>query len=294
MLINKIIFYTPGHNGDIHYSREFVKDIIKKIPNIPAEYWCNSSKKILKDIHSLKIKPFNLWGICKNNFFYDLETKTVYINTWVGCDYSVNGEGKYGCCLKSNYFMYKQIFNFLNIKIENEEYYIPSIDSSFYDTLKIDEFFKNNHYKFYCLISNGNVLSGQAENLNLNNFIKKLALNFKNTCFILTDSSDKIYFENVFYTDDIINTTDGDLNEIAHLSTKCNIIVGRASGPFCFCHNKNNLYDKKKIFIVFTHAKPEGTWVDDTKIDGAKHIWSNNFDLDLMHDTISNEIKNIL
>ena len=38
MLIHKIIFYTTGHNGDIHYSREFIKDIIKKIPNLAFEF----------------------------------------------------------------------------------------------------------------------------------------------------------------------------------------------------------------------------------------------------------------
>ena len=36
--INKIIFYTIGHNGDVHYSREFIKDIIRKIPNVEYEY----------------------------------------------------------------------------------------------------------------------------------------------------------------------------------------------------------------------------------------------------------------
>ena len=183
-MINKIIFYTTGHNGDIHYSREFIKDIIKKIPNVLFEYHHNASAKLLKDISSLSINSFNLWDIYKNNFYYDPNTQIFYINTWIGCDYSQDGIGRHGCCLKSNYYMYNKIFDALGIKIENENYYIPSIQWNSYDISKIDDFFKLKIYKEYCLISNGNVLSGQAENINLNDIIKNLAIKFKNTGFL--------------------------------------------------------------------------------------------------------------
>jgi len=292
-MINKIIFYTIGHNGDIHYSREFIKDIIKKIPNILFEYHHNASAKLLKDISSLSINSFNLWNIYKNNFYYDPNTQIFYINTWIGCDYSQDEIGRHGCCLKSNYYMYNKIFDALGIKIENENYYIPSIQWNSYDISKIDDFFKLKIYKEYCLVSNGNVLSGQAENINLNDIIKNLAIKFKNTGFVLTDSSNRIEQSNVIYTDDIITTIGGDLNEIGYLSTKCDIIVGRASGPFCFAHNKDSLYDNKKTFIVFSNNKSEGLWanIEESEINCAKQIWSNNFDLQSMYSIIEEEIR---
>lgn len=293
MLISKIIFYTTGHNGDIHYSREFIKDIIKKLPHTSFEYHFNSSAKLLKDISCLSIKPFDLWNLYKNAFYYDPNTQIFYINTWIGCDYSQDGTGRYGCCLKSNYYMYNKIFDVLGIKIENENYYIPSIQWNCYDIFKIDNFFKLKTYKQYCLISNGNVLSGQAKNINLNDIIKHLAIKFKNTGFILTDSLNRVQQSNVIYTDDIIATTGGDLNEIGYISTKCNLIVGRASGPYCFAHNKDSLYDNKKTFIVFSNSKSEGLWanIEESEINYAKQIWSNNFDLESVYSIIDQEIR---
>jgi hypothetical protein len=295
MLINKIIFYTTGHNGDIHYSREFIKDIIKKIPNITYEYHFNSSVKLLKDISSLSVKPFDLWHIYKNHFVYDSNTNIFYINTWIGSDYSDDGSGRYGCCLKSNYFMYKKIFDILGITIENENYYIPDVKWDCYDIFKIDEFFKSKNYKNYCLISNGNVLSGQADNSNLNDIIKILSTKFSDTGFILTDISNKLNHPNIYYTNDIIDTTDGDLNEIGYMSTKCDIIIGRASGPYCFAHNKSTLYDNTKTFIVFSNSRNEGIWADieDTEKNCSKQIWSDNFDLDIMRDIIDQEITKL-
>ena len=295
MLINKIIFYTTGHNGDIHYSREFIKDIIKKIPNVAFEYHCNVSVKLLKDISCLSIKPFDLWNLYKNPFYYDSNNQIFYINTWIGCDYSSDETGRYGCCLKSNYFMYKKIFDILGITIENENYYIPDVKWDCYDIFKIDEFFKFKNYKNYCLISNGNVLSGQADNCNLNDIIKILATKFENTGFILTDISNKLNYPNIYYTNDIIDTPGNDLNEIGYMSTKCDIIIGRASGPYCFAHNKNTLYDNTKTFIVFSNSRNEGIWADieETENNCSKQIWSNNFDLDIMRDIIDQEITKL-
>jgi hypothetical protein len=196
-----------------------------------------------------------------------------------------------GCSLNANYLKYKELYNILNLLIKNKNYYIPEINWNCFDIQNIDNFIEND--KIYCLISNGDVLSGQALNFNFNPIIEKLSDNFSNINFILTNNKEKLKKTNIFYTDDIIKTENGDLNEIGYLGTKCKIIVGRASGPFCFCHNKSILTDKEKTLIVFSKLKNDGIWATPEENDScnfAKQIWSNNFDFENVYDIIKNSI----
>lgn len=49
-----IYFYNNFHNGDIHYSRTFVKDIMSKLGDNDYCYLHNCDPSILKDIKKLK------------------------------------------------------------------------------------------------------------------------------------------------------------------------------------------------------------------------------------------------
>jgi hypothetical protein len=57
---------------------------------------------------------------------------------------------------------------------------------------------------------------------------------------------------NIVFTDDIFQQ-ECDINEIAYLSTKCTLIVGKNSGPYMFTHIKENIIDSSKIFISLSH-----------------------------------------
>jgi hypothetical protein len=63
--------------------------------------------------------------------------------------------------------------------------------------------------------------------------------------------------DNVVFTNDIIKSNECDLNEISYLSTFCDIIVGRNSGPFCFASTKNNLKDPNKTFYAFGNKETD-------------------------------------
>jgi hypothetical protein len=65
------------------------------------------------------------------------------------------------------------------------------------------------------------------------------------------------------------------------------VIVGRSSGPHCFTHIKENLLDEKKVYISFTNNKNEGIWYNESI---AKQVWTNNYDLNNIYNTINNEI----
>jgi hypothetical protein len=56
---------------------------------------------------------------------------------------------------------------------------------------------------------------------------------------------------NIKFTEDIIKVEGCDLNEIGYLSTFCDIIIGRNSGPFCFSTNTENINNSNTIFYAF-------------------------------------------
>ena len=57
----KIInFFNCAHNGDVHLSREFVKDIINKTNCDDYEYWHINKPNLLKDLDLGFGNPQNL------------------------------------------------------------------------------------------------------------------------------------------------------------------------------------------------------------------------------------------
>jgi len=294
--VNSIVFYNEGHNGDVHYSREFVKYITKNIP-IPYTYNIRCDESILKN-SNIVVNKEN----CKNilhkyrqeEIVYFEKEKILLINAWIG---SSNAkfiwENEAGCSLTANFNKYSQIFNKLNIKILNPVDYIPEMSWENCDTDQIDNFLQNYFLEKTILICNGPVKSGQSENIDLNPIVEKLANLNPKVLFILTDSERKINKNNVVYTSDIIKINGSDLNEIAYIGTKSDIIVGRASGPFCFCHNKATLFDPTKTFLAFTYYKNDGLWALPEQLPEkkAKQVWSNKFDFDSVCDTINKELN---
>ena len=45
-----------------------------------------------------------------------------------------------------------------------------------------------------------------------------------------------------------------DLNEISYLSTHCDLIVGKNSGPFIYCLTQQNINNPAKRFISFNNV----------------------------------------
>ncbi len=290
--VSEFLFYNSGHNGDLHYSRNFVKDILNKI-SIKAQYHYSCSHKLLKDIKTITFTGNQDSLFPRNSeITYDQENKVLYINTWVGSSDTQFIQNEVGCSLTANYEKFKHIFKNLNIEYSAPSSYIPDVNWNEYDIHFVDRFLETYKFKKYVLFCNGPVLSGQSANIDLNELISLLADNNKDVAFLLTDSSKKIFKDNVFYTSDFITTSGGDLNEIGYLSTKSDIIIGRGSGPFCFAHNKDVLFDDKKTLIAFTNYMTDGLWALPNQLPArqAKQLWSNNFDLIAMYDIIHAEI----
>lgn len=276
----KVIFYNNFHNGDIHYSREFVKDIMKKLPENEYYYSHRNHNNLLKDIKNIRHINVPL----DNSSQIQFKDNMILINTWIG-----QCSAKYltqDCSLYSNYNMYQDIYKLLGIEIENIEFYIPSIDFCFVEKNGIDNFsFKSKKV----LICNGTIYSDQCPPFSFDYCINILSDKFSDIDFILTSES-TIKKDNVHYTSNIIKINGNDLNEIAYLSTQCNVIVGRASGPHAFTHIKENFNNPDKIFISFTYKKNEGMWYDNNI---CQQIWSDDFSGQNIIKVIENKIKNL-
>lgn len=251
-----ICFFTEGHNGDIVHSKSFVQDIADQL-DIPCLYHHKKNLKLTEDLNVVTTQ------IAPSSYYEKfIETENIFfINTWLypyllekNFQLDVNVETNYnifsGVCERIN-----KVFN-TNIKLKSIENYLPFIDFSFSKTQNIDTYISQNQNK-KILFCNGPCLSGQSPyNEDMSSIMEKLSSTYPDITFIATQRFDTEK-SNIHFTDDIININECDLNEIGYLSTFCSLIIGRNSGPFCFCTIKQNYNDKNKIFYAFGHRKSD-------------------------------------
>jgi len=246
----KIVFFNHYHNGDIFASKGYVADLIKEFKGYEVIYQHFNSSKLLRDLN-VEFKSLELpLGPFTDRIPYLEHEDSVYINTWIGNHLSDGG----GINWNTYHNMFKKIYSTVsNIKdrsidLGSVEYYIPEIEYEYFDIPNI------NIPKDSVIISNGPVLSGQSDLSDINKVIQSI-LDNTNRTVILTHFA-PFNSERVAFTNNLINTVGGDLNEIAWISDQCEYIIGRNSGPFCFMTNKKTLNDaNKKIISIGNNEK---------------------------------------
>lgn len=268
--INDILFFNMFGNGDLHYSREFVKFFSSKI-GLPAKYHHRKCSGLLRDIPGVEFQGSFPFPIADTNpiglFQVD---QTLLFSTWIGQE-GCKWLHPDGCTIRNNYKFYLEHAKVFGIQIPEEKEFIPTIDYSKYhiDSIKISKD-KN------ILICNGPALSGQSRNFDMSSVIVALAQKHPSCRFFVTQGM-PTPFENIIDLNLMIDTNGlSNLNEISYVSLFCDIIVGRGSGPFCFTHVKENLYDKNKTYLVMGNQEREGNWVtmsDYGDPNCAKQIW---------------------
>jgi len=251
--LEKLIFYNEYGNGDIFESREFVEELYAFFNPAECYYAHGKDPHIIKDMEFLTSIPFD-HGKMDSMKPFIIDGDTLYINTWIGRD------GKYvlpgiGCTVEKLHEMYNEILMMLDMKYELKKPptgYIPMIKFLKYDIQNICEFVTH-HQELMVLISNGPVQSNQAYNFDFTPVVDRLCDEFKDVSFIVT-SQISLEKPNLYFTWDIIKSDKGcDLNEIGYLSTFCNIVVGRSSGPQVFAQHHDNYVDSNKTNISFTY-----------------------------------------
>lgn len=249
--MKKICFFNHYHNGDLFHSKSFVQQIIN---TIDTEFlYAHSNNPVLLSDLNAKYEPIP--NISHSIRFLDTED-IFYVNTWIG-SYFVEGEKYYGeCTLRFSYEMFAKIFDELNQKFNCNlnllpiENYFPFINYSKFNISEVDNYIRTDLTK-KVLFSNGPCLSGQCRYYgDMSPIVTQLADKYPDITFICTHRI-STSLKNIKFTEDIIKVSGCDLNEIGYLSTFCDIIVGRNSGPFCFSTNLENINNKNTIFYAF-------------------------------------------
>jgi len=253
------------HYGDLFTCKGFVQQIQEELgKQIKILYWHECHPKALTD---LNFESCEL-SLTKQELFlpYVEKENILYVNLWRAQREEFSG--KVGVNHEFLQRAWKRIFqkinNFFNTSliVKNMEHYVPNIDYAPYkENFKLKRYIEASINTKKILVSNGPATSGQSFADNMSYSIKQLATRYKNIDFICT-SKFKNDLQNVKFTDDIIDPGEVvhkeknsrgtcDLNEISYLSTFCNIIIGKNSGPFIYCLTKDNLFDKNKSIVSF-------------------------------------------
>jgi hypothetical protein len=269
-MIKNLFFYNNWHNGDLHVSRGIVNYIVnvmkERSPNMGFYYGHYNDPEILKDLPVIYDKNYLSYLNDKKHNCFFIRDESLFINTW----YGVNNYlyyNSFGPTFDCVFELMKAPANELGIDLTNVNIkdLMPVINFDKYDICNIDLSFMKNKINLY--ISNGEVYSQQISNHNMNLVISRLANEYKDINFILTNVvGNKLSSHNIYYTQDLIMKNNCDLNENAFISTKCDIIIGRASGTYTFALNTVNLFDREcKIVCISDYPEQFGDfWLGKT------------------------------
>ena len=281
-----INIYNHFHNGDIFYARVLINGLIEKYN---VNFYHNLNTPLLSDMDGVT----EISGV-PNHF--DIQTSDIQnknVNSWIGQQNMKFVNTHIPGCSFENYFnLVKIILNNYNLDINTDEHhYLPVVNYEKilnYESIltRMNEI--KSKYNKLILISNGDVNSEQAKNVDLSETINALS-NTNSSSLFLTTKPINHNQPNIIDTSSLTNTTP-DLLQISLISTFCNIIVGRSSGPYCFTHTKENLLNPNKTYISFSNNRNEGVWYKNSK---AKQLWSSDFNLNNIFTIINNEINNL-
>jgi len=271
-MMSKIVFFNHFHKGDLHTHKEFIRHLQAEMPNTTFEYMHNNAEKLTAELNIAKIgTPADL----NNTVPFYQDDDTLYVNTWVGCNWDVFC--KYGGInmhtlyeqWEGNIAQINEVFN-TNIKLyKKKEDYLPKINYSLLNTDTIDNYIDSNREGRKVLICNNEPQSNQSFNSNMREHILPFAEMYPDTDFICTNKFDTDGNKNIKFTSDIIGeVADGDLLEISYLSSHCNIIIGKNSGPYVFCETYDNYMDTNKSFISFNSKHPDYEDIQETMSNG--------------------------
>lgn len=254
-----ITFYCNFNHGDNHLVRSLIRYVKDDFDLYDIKLKHPNGEKDLKDLNiSLFWKPpkekFDFRGYYK-------EYGILYFNYQV-LAYNRKHFAKDSFTIITAYNIFNQTLkeNF-NSKLPGEIIdYLPSIDYSQY-IIENTDLFTNwcDGDKKKVLICNNTPQSDQSININFEDIIGHLKVTFPDVLFFITNGSSHIG-NNVMEAEMLVGSG-SNLNEISYLSTKCDVIIGRYSGPHTFTYVKENLLNPDKTFITFCPSSPlYGKW----------------------------------
>lgn len=240
-------FFNNFNNGDLHVVRTLIKYVMKTFPGFNYRLRHPNDVKVLKDLHiplywktppakfdyrgyyqEYGILNFNTQALCHDRQFFDKNSFTIvtFYNIFAKTLLDV-----------FKFKMPERILDFL-----------PQVDYNVYDIKnlkKLDMSGKN------VLVCNNIPLSEQSTTFDMNDLLKQIVTLYPNIHFFVTNKA-TLESPNISYVSDITGDIGNDLNEISYLSTRCDCIIGRYSGPHTFTYVRENLLNPKKMFVTFS------------------------------------------
>jgi len=280
--MGKLIFYNLWHNGDIHFTRSYIRDIMKKTNFDEYQYLHNNNPGILRDIPNLVYGKTNEY--CQDTTIVLRVNNDLYINVWIGFYNSLFNEEVDSPVRTVSGVLYRfftHIYEKLGIKLGDERDYVPFIEFDSFDKTKIDTFIETNKYP-KVLVVNGPVFAYQSViEINFMDIINRLSEDYPYVQFLLTEriALDK---PNVLFTSDIAP----ELMDISYLSMFCDVIFGRSTGPYVFSWMEKNLKDTQKTYICASLKLRHITW--GTK-SNCKNVWIE--DYNEIYNIVKDELK---
>jgi hypothetical protein len=274
--VPKIVFFNHYHRGDIFTNRGYVVAIKESLPNFEFGYQHYNHPKLTRDI-SIRYEGEPVAFNKKERFKF--ENDCLYINTWMG-SYKKIMKKHGGLNMSAMHEQWSIIFEEINktfnvnLKLSSKKVrYLPDIDPALLSLSNIKDYLDKNQKFKKIIICNGAPKSAQSFQYDMSQQINALADEFPEIHFICTTKISSTN-KNVLFTDDIIKDEEEeqkrapwedrvqnncDLLEISYLSQYCNLIVGKNSGPFCFCETGKNYLDETKHFLSFNVSWGIGT-----------------------------------
>ncbi len=244
----KICFYNEGHIGDLLLNLPFIKLLIDKYPDNEYYQYRYGAGTTFHDSLIMGVGGLSY----TEKMDGDINIPTWMCNKeyaeWVAADdYPLVDH------FSVQEFYWEKIYKKHGFDID-----IPADLGINYNFLldarskKLIEAFSTTKKK-KILIFNQQTRSGQSDNQDYRSYLVRVANIFSDCEFLYTnyEEIDKklILDNNLFHTPDIFGNYDCDIIHNAYLSLYCDIIVGRANGPFMYSamHNNNTLNNDKVI-----------------------------------------------
>jgi hypothetical protein len=249
--IESITYYNNFNMGDLHAVRSLINYVIKSFPELKHKLRHQHSEKILRDLNT----PL-YWAPYKEKFDfrgYYVEYGILNFNVQILC-YDRFYFQRSSSTITTLYDIFARTLKdvFKHTISGNPIDFLPQINYKWYDITNIDKMTIPEKSVLFC---NNEFQSEQGVRFDMDALLQQLANAFPDVSFYVTNKS-HIEASNITYVNDITGDIGNDLNEISYLSTKCDVIIGRNSGPNTFCFVKENLLNPNKIFITFAPPSP--------------------------------------
>jgi hypothetical protein len=296
--MNKIVFFNFFHNGDCFVTKEYVRDIISKLPGIEFEYAHNNHENIICDLDckhvpivtmpdQFDLTYYGMSGQAAPIPYYmpmlvDTLTSTVYINTWVGSFQDLPKWGRHANFTTLPH-MWKEVYDYLKIPmIGDYTCYHPEIRFDRCNTSHAQEYLSSIGDAPLVVFCNNNVMSRQSSMGNMEKIIDNISSQFPDHQFLVTDRVD-VHKSNVQYSEDVLKGMVGNLNQISFITHVAKLIIGKNSGPFSYAHTRSNMTNPHKTFMCFSKQITEC-------LTGGGEYLANSYFSDTTDDIVASDI----